>query len=150
MDPIRSADRATDRSVLAGGGRVRGDEVVYRSDLATTVEQLRTAIKDGWVVHARVVSGIYLDRAAKGTPNEEHSLLIVGVSGDVFEYLDPDVSGASHPSRSFNKLHFDPAANRLSTAPDDAGFLVGDDGFQADGVHRYQVVRLFVVEPPPG
>jgi hypothetical protein len=105
-----------------------------------------------------VISGIYLARAGAATPNEEHSLLVYDWNQSLSEffYFDPD--GASNtaaphaadanapPAKAFQSMFFDPAASRLSTAQDDSHFPVDGGGIRDDGVHRYQLVRLFTVD----
>jgi hypothetical protein len=137
---------------------VRGDEVIYDRRLPGIVVKMKAAIADGWTLHVRVISGIYLDMAGAGTPTEEHSLLIYGADGDEFFCFDPDLNsntgtprvaaaGASaaapNSGRAFQSLFFDAAANRLTTAQSDAEFLVDGHGRDQNGVHRYQVVRAF-------
>ena len=49
-------------------------------------------------------------------------------------------------NQPFNMIYYDRDLNRLTTAATDADFPVRGS-FQASGVHRYQVVRLFTVQP---
>src|SRR5262249_18997743 len=92
MARVKKSDRAKDRTDLRAGLRVRGDEVVYDRRLPGIVDRMKMALVDGWVLHARVISGTYLDQAGAGTPYEEHSLLLLDVRGDEFLAFDPDAS----------------------------------------------------------
>jgi len=154
---LKRSDRAADAVELAAGRRVRGDEVVYDKRLPWIVQRMKDALDDGWVLHIRVVSGIYLDLAGKGTPYEEHSLLLIGYKGDEFFAFDPDAGSSLASPRAaaglapagrmgFQSLFFDRTANRLTTAASDADFPVDHPwGRHANGVHRYQLVRVFTM-----
>jgi hypothetical protein len=142
MASIKKSNRKTDAAAL---GRVRGDEVIGRKDLVAQVDRIKRALADGQIVHARVVSGIHLDMAGAGTPNEEHSLVVFGYDRDKFLYFDPDVAGSGKPVRPFGTLFLDRVNNRLSTAETDADFLSDGGGFDRKGVHRYQVVRAYSI-----
>jgi peptidoglycan hydrolase-like protein with peptidoglycan-binding domain len=157
LKPKTKAQREADFAALrAGTPRVDGDVVHYSDRLPKIVAQMKAALADGWTLHARVVSGIHLDRAGPGTPNEEHSLLIFAARGNEFLCFDPDVvSNNNTPDpamprggKAFQSLFFDPAKNRLTTAKDAASFPVDAGGIDINGVHRYQVVRLFTANHP--
>jgi hypothetical protein len=133
-----------------GGDTYRGDVATYSTKLADEVEKMRRALDDGWVVHARVLSGI--TGGGKSGAEAEHSLVIYGYDGDTFEFFDPDVAGSNLARSGFEKLYFDRAANRLSTARTEAQFgayaaegAAGSNhhhGWHAHGVHRYQVTSI--------
>jgi hypothetical protein len=161
MTSVTKSNRATDEADLAAGRTVRGDEVVYGSNLPAVVQKMIDALADGWVLHARVISGVWLDLAGSGTPNEEHSLLLyraeyTASTAPEFFAFDPDLNsnvqlpatgGGATPQRAFQSLYFDRAANRLSTAKTNADFPVKDRaGHHANGSHRYQLVRVFSVD----
>lgn len=133
-----------------GGDLFRGDVATYSSKLADEVEKMRRALDDGWVVHARVLSGI--EGGGASGAEAEHSLIVYGHEGDTFEFFDPDVAGSNLARSGFDKLYFDRTANRLSTARTEADFgayaregAAGSNrhhGWQASGVHRYQVTSI--------
>jgi peptidoglycan hydrolase-like protein with peptidoglycan-binding domain len=157
LKPKTKTQRAADFAALrAGTPRVDGDVVHYNDRLPKIVAQMKAALADGWTLHARVVSGIHLELAGPGTPNEEHSLLIFAARGNEFLCFDPDLaSNRNIPDRrmprngrAFQSLFFDPAKNRLTTAKDDASFPVDAGGRDINGVHRYQVVRVFTANHP--
>jgi hypothetical protein len=107
-----------------------------------------------------VISGVWLDLAGTGTPNEEHSLLLYRAeySASTVEFFafDPDLNsnaqltatgGGPAPQRAFQSLYFDQAAKRVSTAKTNADFPVKDRaGHHTNGSHRYQLVRVFTVD----
>lgn len=138
-----------DMTPLAGD-LFRGTVASYGADLGKEVERMRRALDDGWVIHARVLSGLYGGGASRA--EAKHSIIVFGYEGDTFEYFDPDVGGSNLKYSGFDKLYFDRAANRLSTARSEADFAVyeGDGaagsnrfyGWQARGVHRYQVTSI--------
>jgi hypothetical protein len=164
MDRVRRSDHKADEVNLRAAVPVRGDEAVYNKNLDAAVDKMKDALVDGWVLHVRVISGVWLDLAGKGTPNEEHSLLIYDSApmmtgtGTEFFCFDPDLNSntatpnatsANAPAgaKAFQSIFFDPAVPRLSTAPTDAEFPVVDfAGHHANKTHRYQVVRVFTVE----
>jgi hypothetical protein len=139
----------TDKTPL-GGDLYRGTVATYSSELGKEVERMKRAIDDGWIVHARVLSGIVGGGKSRAEP--EHSLLVYGYSGTAFEYFDPDVAGSNVQMTGFDRLYYDATANRLSTAQSEAEFgayaYTKDghiSGYQADGVHRYQVSSIETV-----
>jgi hypothetical protein len=131
-----------------GGDRFRGTIATYSSELGKEVERMKRALDDGWVIHARVISGVA--GGGKSFAEAEHSLIVYGYSGDTFEYYDPDVGGSNLQQTGFDRLYFDRQANRLSTAASEADIMVygGHDesheqGFHVgSGVHRYQVSSI--------
>ena len=60
-------------------------------NLPGVLATLRSALDDGHLVHARVLSGAY-------GPSDEHSLIVLGYTGNGFAFWDPDSSQA--PRRS--------------------------------------------------
>jgi hypothetical protein len=136
-------------SVVRAGDLSRGTVATYSSSLGKEVERMKRAIDDGWVVHARVLSGA--EGGGKSKAEAEHSLIVYGYSGNAFEFYDPDVGGSNIQRTGFDLIHYDAAANRLSTAETDADFAVYASstaqaghrkGFQVSGVHRYQVSSI--------
>lgn len=133
-----------------GGGRYRGDVATYSNKLSDEVEKMRRALDDGWVVHARVLSGI--EGGGASGAEAEHSLIVFGHDGNTFEFFDPDVAGSNLARSGFDKLYFDPDANRLSTARTEADFgayakegpagTSQHHGWHGHGVHRYQVTSI--------
>src|SRR5829696_1057853 len=133
-----------------GGDRYRGGVASYSRKLVDEVARMRRALDDGWVIHARVLSG--LEGGGRSGAEAEHSLIVFGYDGNTFEFFDPDVAGSNLARSGFDKLYFDPVANRLSTARTESDFGVYDadgpagsnrhHGWQASGVHRYQVTSI--------
>jgi hypothetical protein len=133
-----------------GGELYRGGVATYSSKLVDEVGKMRRALDDGWVVHARVLSGI--EGGGASGAEAEHSLIVFGYDGNTFDFFDPDVAGSNRAGSGFDKLYFDPVANRLSTARNEADFGAYDaegpegsnrhHGWQARGVHRYQVTSI--------
>jgi hypothetical protein len=119
-------------------GRVLDERVTYRKDLPTIVEKIRTAVDGGWLVHVRVLSGVAMDYTAKREAGE-HSLLVVGHSGNTFTCADTDPGGegAIHLMGGVTALFFDPGANTFASAVGTA-MEVNDAGHQVNSRHRYQ------------
>ena len=158
----RSAATAIKTTPLIGGIKTdesivrddlsRGTVATYSAELGKEVQKMKDAIDDGWVIHARVISGVTGGGETKR--EAEHSLIVYGYSGNAFEYFDPDVGGSNVARTGFDRLYYDPnpKAPRLSTAASEADFLVYNPpkgatsghirGFQASGVHRYQVSSI--------
>jgi hypothetical protein len=120
-------------------GRVLDERVLYRTDLAAVVEKIRAALQGGWLVHVRVLSGVKMDYTASRAA-AEHSLLIVGASGNTFTCADTDPGGegAEHLMVGATALYFDAGANTLASAV--GGGLEVDAGGHQTGNrrHRYQ------------
>jgi hypothetical protein len=138
----------TDMAVF-GGDLSLGTVATYSGELGKEVERMKRAIDDGWVIHARVLSGI--EGGGKSRAETEHSIIVYGYSGNAFEYFDPDVGGSNVATTGFDRLHYDAKANRLSTAASEADFAVYAHrtnepghirGYQVSGVHRYQVSSI--------
>ena len=137
--------------------------VTYNSSsLSSLITKIKSAIDDGFTIHARVVSGVNFGiglniriKAAKGvtpvpktepvTGNEEHSIVIIGFddSSDEFIFWDPDSSQSNFNGRiGFGTLHFN--SNRFTTAKDNTDLLVDESGAHANSNKRYQVLRVFI------
>jgi len=138
----------TDMAVF-GGDLSLGTVATYSGELGKEVERMKRAIDDGWVIHARVLSGV--EGGGKSRAETEHSIIVYGYSGNAFEYFDPDVGGSNVATTGFDRLHYDAKANRLSTAASEADFAVYAHrtsepghirGYQVSGVHRYQVSSI--------
>jgi hypothetical protein len=119
-------------------GRVVDERVVYRTDLAAVVERIRAALDGGWVVHVRVLSGVKMDYTSSRAA-AEHSLLVVGHSGNTFTCADTDPGGegAVHLMGGVTALFFDPTARTFASAVGE-GMQVDPGGHQTDARHRYQ------------
>lgn len=144
--------------VLASDRRYLGD-VIYQRTVATVVARMRTALDEGQMLHARVLTGgsygtarptpLTLDglnQIMDPRPPEEHSLLIFGHDGaDTFVFHDAD-AGASHsPEDGFGLLFHDPTRGALGTAATSSDLRVTADGRHARGDKRYQVLRVFSI-----
>ena len=85
----------------------KGDVVKYPSSLGKTIKRMKKALDDGFLIHARVVSGTNfgfglhkeLEASKNETPDPkekpisgiaEHSLVIIGFDNDTFVFWDPD------------------------------------------------------------
>ncbi|MFT3947200.1 MAG: hypothetical protein QM763_09530 [Agriterribacter sp.] len=145
------------------GDKTKGDVINYKSGLLSSlITKIKSAIDDGFTVHARVVSGVNFGlglneriKAAKGktpvpnpepvTGGEEHSLVIIGFDdiSDEFIFWDPDSSVSSFNGKTgFGILHFN--NNRFTTADNNSDLLVNADGTHSSGQKRYQVLRVFM------
>jgi hypothetical protein len=140
-----------------------GNVVVYGNDLGKWVRRMRDALDDGWTVHARCISGSY--GGGKGGREPDHSVLIYGYGGPEnateFYFFDPDIGGTGGLTPGWGRIYHDAAAGHLSTARTDADFRaytyetqaeheVGsaaghESGYQASGVHRYQVKEIWTM-----
>jgi hypothetical protein len=122
-------------------GRVVGDSVQY-GGLGGAVATMKSALDDGFILHARVLSGVGSDTP---TPKnlEEHSIAIIGYDGDVFIFWDPDSGASSAFGAGFGRLTFD--GKRITTAKDSGEFRVTNPhGTQSNGDHRYQLLNVYV------
>lgn len=136
-----------------GAGMRRGDLLTQRG-VGAAVPRMKKALDDGWVLHARVLSGIDYGHGdnikagctAKPTnlpaPPEEHSIMIIGYDGNEFAFWDPDSVSSHRHGAGFGSLFFDPANDRLSTAANDAELPTDVNGNHATGEHRYQVIHV--------
>ena len=123
-----------------------GDIAIGGKNLPGVLATLRTALDDGHVVHARVLSGIY-------GPGDEHSLIILGHTGNGFAFWDPDSSQSATPETGFGNLFFfddsgsgaQTSGLHFSTAGNAAELPVSSEGgmhVSPSSQHRYQVLRL--------
>lgn len=137
-----------------GVDKLLGD-VFPQRNVASVAAQMAAALDGGRLIHARVLSGV--DNAVEcldpkdsepprdaGTPNEEHSLVIIGFDGDTFAFSDPDANQSNKPEVGFGELHV--ADDHLSTARNAADMFVDRCGGHDTGQHRYQVIRLFTFQ----
>jgi len=147
------------RDKTRSGNLERGDVVVYGHDLASWVKRMQDALNDGWTVHARCISGTY----GGGTGRDpDHSILIYGHDGGTeFYFFDSDVGGTGGVTPGWGRIHYDADSRRLSTvktasdfgsyeyqtdAEAEAGWNAGRRaGYQASGVHRYQVKEIWTM-----
>lgn len=155
------AGNATRDMRLTPGGLRLGD-VLNQNGVASAVPKMQAALDDGWILHARVLSGVdygHGDAAAAfdkqaangkapkqpqplGKPPEEHSIMIIGYDGNEFVFWDPDSGSSNARGAGFGSLFF--SGGKLSTAKDNADLAVdiaGNHGGSA-GRHRYQVIHL--------
>jgi hypothetical protein len=49
MSSVTKSNRSTDATALSSGARVRGDEVVYGTNLPGIIAKMGAAVSDGWV-----------------------------------------------------------------------------------------------------
>ncbi len=122
-----------------------GDIAIGSKNLPGVLATLRTALDDGHLVHARVLSGAY-------GPSDEHSLIVLGYTGNGFAFWDPDSSQSATPETGFGKLFFfddsgggQTSGPHFSTAENAAELPVSSgDGMHVSpsSQHRYQVLRL--------
>lgn len=121
----------------------KGDEVLYGGSLASAVAEVRRALDAGFLVHARVVSGVGVggDRPVLKT---EHSIVIIGYDGpNLFVFWDPDANSSTMPRQGFGYLFH--SQGRFGTPGDDQSFRVDAAGDHAGGgQHRYQIVSMFI------
>ena len=123
-----------------------GDIAIGSKNLPGVLATLRTALDDGHVVHARVLSGVY-------GPSDEHSLVILGHTGNGFAFWDPDSAQSATPETGFGTMFFfddsgsggQTSGLHFSTARNAAELPVSsDEGMHVSpsSQHRYQVLRL--------
>jgi hypothetical protein len=130
-----------------GVGYKRGDVVVYRAGLASAMGKVKAALDDGYVVHARVLSGIY--SGAKPRCKEEHSINLIGYTGNKFVFWDPDTTESKEHGGGFGYLYYDSTSKRFTTAQNDSDMRVKSSrsdphyGDHSGGQHRYQVLRIW-------
>ena len=147
------------RDMRKVGDRRRGD-VLRQGGAAGAAAGMRTALDDGWVLHARVLSGIdYGDgQSAKdydaavtagkaprqpvtlGKPPEEHSIIIIGYDGNQFVFWDPDSGASNQHTSGFGALFLSGAG--LTTAASEGDLLVDGKGNHGARRHRYQVIAF--------
>ena len=119
-------------------GYRKGDVVTYTNKLKSKVEKIRTALDDGHLIYARVLSGIYghEENKFKG----EHSITIIGYDSNKFVFLDPDSNQSHEFGGGFGFLYYDSTDNRFTTAENDADLKVDSKGDHTGSQHRYQVL----------
>ncbi len=153
-----AASGTRDMRKLPNGLR-QGDALIF-SGVGAMIPKMQAALDDGWVLHARVVSGIdygwgehakaFDKQQAKGKPPvqpqaigkppEEHSIMLIGYDGNEFVFWDPDSTSSSLHGQGFGSVFF--ADNRLSTAENNSAFPVNDEGDHQNGEHRYQIILV--------
>lgn len=157
------ANSAT-RDMRKLSGDLRFGDVLNQTGVGSAVPKMKSALDDGWILHARVLSGIdyswgefvqaYDRQAAKGkppkqpqplgTPPQEHSIMIIGYddANNEFVFWDPDSTASHRHGTGFGSLFFDGGSGRLSTAQNDAQLPVNDQGDHSRGDHRYQIILI--------
>ena len=147
-------------------------DVIDQTGAGAAAAQMRRALTDGSLIHARVVSGegygapgtsvgkidpktkkrvdepadITARRHPIGKAPQEHSLLIIGFDGDKFVFHDPD-AGVSKAGgeQGFGLLFFDSTENRLSTAKNPGDMLVDQTGKHDAAQHGAHDKRYQVI-----
>jgi hypothetical protein len=147
-------------------------DVISQTGAGAAAAQMRRALTDGRLVHARVVSGegygapgtsvgkidpktkkrvdepadIAARRHPIGKAPQEHSLLIIGFDGDKFVFHDPDAGvSTAGGERGFGLLFFDSTENRLSTAKNPGDMLVDQTGKHDAAQHGAHDKRYQVI-----
>jgi hypothetical protein len=138
-------------------------DVLNQNGVAAVVPKMQIALDDGWILHARVLSGVdyghgdataHFDKLeAKGKapkqpqrigkPPEEHSIMIIGydANSNEFVFWDPDSGSSNKHGAGFGSLFF--SGSHLSSASNDADLAVDNDGNHRGGSeHRYQVITI--------
>jgi peptidoglycan hydrolase-like protein with peptidoglycan-binding domain len=155
---ISAGSGVRDRRPVPGGSVNHRGDVIAQTGVIGAVARAQHGLDAGFLVHARVLSGqgygtahdVHANPRAVpqplGPPPEEHSLLLIGFDGGTFVFNDPDARVSHSPEEGFGLLHFDLAADRLSTANDDRDMVVNPDGFHVGrDEKRYQVISLVSV-----
>ncbi len=139
-------------------GSLRAGDVLNQRGVGGVIGPMKRALDDGWVLHARVLSGIdyawgehaqaYDEAVKRGhppgqpvglpQPPQEHSIMIIGYDGNEFVFWDPDSGSSRKHGPGFGALYY--ADGRLTTAASTADLPVSDEGNHAGGAHRYQVI----------
>ena len=123
----------------------RGSEVRFISGLGGAVESMKAVLD----AQDRIIMGVL--SGATGSMTPEHYLYVVGYRGNTLICSDSDPNNEKPgvlPTKGITYLYYDPAANRLSSAPTDDAFpinwdpAVGDNRFQMSGAHRYQALSI--------
>jgi hypothetical protein len=118
-----------------------GDEVHYGGSLGSALADVKRALDAGFVVKARVVSGVGVTGPVR--LHTEHSIVIIGYDKDLFVFWDPDSQQSTMPQAGFGYLFN--SGKRFGTAGGDESFRVDADGNHAGGgQHRYQIVTLTI------
>lgn len=154
------------RDMRPGADGFRLGDVLIQNGVSSAIPKMQAALDDGWVLHARVLSGIeygsveygqpgsvagdFDKQAAKGkapkqpqsigTPPEEHSIMIIGYDGNEFVFWDPDSFNSNRRGSGFGSLFF--SNGKLSTAENSADLVVNNQGNHRRTTrdHRYQVI----------
>ena len=126
------------------GHSLRGDVVFYRSNLGSTINKIKDALDDGYMIHARVLSGKTVG-PIPSCGGEIHSIVIIGYDSDKFVFWDPDASRSNEFGGGFGFLHYDTSANGFTTARNGTDIIVDDSRGDHCGraQYRYQVLRVW-------
>lgn len=140
------------------GNTTKGDVVEYSKDLGATITKMKTALDDGFLIHARVLSGVNFghglhpelqaSKLATTPPKEknvfgqaEHSLVIIGYDNNMFLFWDPDSTVSSYKGeKGFGSLFFQ--SGRLTTAETENELFVNDEGQHNSNKKRYQILSI--------
>ena len=123
----------------------RASQVRYIGDLGSAVGSMRAVLD----AEDRIIMGVLSGATGGMTP--EHYLYVIGYRGNAFICSDSDPNNEKPgvlPTKGITYLYYDPAANRLSSAPSDEAFpidwdpTVGEGRFQMSGAHRYQALTI--------
>jgi hypothetical protein len=151
---------SANRDMRPSSDAFRRGDVLIQNGVSSAIPKMQAALDDGWILHARVLSGIdyghgeaaksfdkqnYKGKAPKqpqrlGKPPEEHSIMIIGYDASEFVFWDPDSVSSNRRGAGFGSLFF--SNGRLSTARNDADLVVDINGDHHDGNHRYQIIHL--------
>ncbi|HET8804580.1 MAG TPA: C39 family peptidase, partial [Aequorivita sp.] len=136
----------------------QGDIVDYGKDLNSILTKIKNALDDGFLIHARVLSGTNFghglhpeledSKKMKDSPKPksifgaaEHSLVIIGYEDNTFLFWDPDSSASSlKGDTGFGNLFFQ--SGRFTTAEIESELFVKDDGDHVNGNKRYQIISV--------
>jgi len=132
------------KSNLAGSGK--GDVIIYPKSIDSAINKIKTALDDGHLIHARILSGIY----SGTTPycKQEHSINIIGYDGNQFVFWDPGTNVSNEFGGGFGYLFYDNSGSkkRFTTAKNESELLVDKHGEHlAKNQHRYQVISVRTV-----
>ncbi|MEG4534872.1 DUF4157 domain-containing protein [Microcoleus sp. D2_18a_D3] len=135
-------------------------DTLKQNGVGAKVPQMQKALDDGWILHARVLSGIdyghgehataFDEQEAEGkppkqpqpigSPPEEHSIMLIGYDGDKFVFWDPDSASSNNPVPGFGCLTV--SESMFSTAKNKADLPVDKEGNHNSGQHRYQIINV--------
>ncbi len=139
---------------------LRLGDTLRQNGVGAMVPKMQRALDDGWIIHARVLSGIdyawgehakAFDKQEKkgnppkqpqqlGSPPQEHSIMLIGYDGNEFVFWDPDSTSSHKHGSGFGSIFF--SGNKLSTADSSANLVVDDNGNHQSGEHRYQIILV--------
>lgn len=155
--PMSAFGAGATAGVTPGSPLQLGD-VIFQSGVGSAVTAMIAALDAGQILHARVLSGIGYGLGGPSpslkakpqrlseAPPEEHSILIIGTTGnETFVFHDPDASVSKNPEPGFGMLFFDPVDGRLSTSPAPGAMPVSDEGKHRSGNKRYQVISVATI-----